>query len=119
MERLLLHVMYTSNENYHCSLPPTAAPIASQTWSYRGSQTTYLRVFYRDFNLLVLPEEDHDYVMVGGIFPTGYHATAMADVVYGGVPVGAIIEVMHSIDHRSQEYLKSQGTLQSSGRYDA
>jgi hypothetical protein len=64
-------------------------------------------------------------VMVDDIFPAGYHATAMADagcayaaVVYGGIPVGAIIEVRHSIEHRSQECSKSRRTLQSSRRYN-
>ena len=57
MESLLLHVMYAGNENYCYSLAPTAAPIASQTWPCRGSQIAYWRVFYRDFNFLVLPDE--------------------------------------------------------------
>ncbi|GBG12842.1 alcohol dehydrogenase [Novimethylophilus kurashikiensis] len=66
---------------------------------YNGGQAELLRVPYGDFNCLVLPEgaEEHeeDYVMLSDIFPTGYHATELADVqpgesvlVYGAGPVG-------------------------------
>jgi glutathione-independent formaldehyde dehydrogenase len=66
---------------------------------YRGGQAEYLRVPYADFNCLELPEDaeekEADYVMLADIFPTGYHATELADVrpgesvvVYGAGPVG-------------------------------
>lgn len=66
---------------------------------YRGGQAEYLRVPYGDFNCLKLPEDaqekENDYVMLSDIFPTGYHATELADVrpgesvvVYGAGPVG-------------------------------
>src|ERR1017187_6751736 len=66
---------------------------------YRGGQEEYLRVPYGDFNCLKLPEDaqekENDYVMLSDIFPTGYHATELADVrpgesvvVYGAGPVG-------------------------------
>lgn len=66
---------------------------------YNGGQAEYLRVPYGDFNCLILPEEargkETDYVMLSDIFPTGYHATELADVqpgesvvVYGAGPVG-------------------------------
>lgn len=67
--------------------------------SYSGGQAEYLRVPWADFNCLVLPEDaqdkENDYVMLSDIFPTGYHATELADVsagesvvVYGAGPVG-------------------------------
>jgi glutathione-independent formaldehyde dehydrogenase len=66
---------------------------------YNGGQAEYLRVPMADFNCLVLPEDaadkEDDYVMLADIFPTGYHATEMADVqpgesvvIYGAGPVG-------------------------------
>jgi glutathione-independent formaldehyde dehydrogenase len=65
---------------------------------YRGGQAEYLRVPFADFNALVLPpgdEHEADFAMLADIFPTGYHATEMAEVspgetvaVYGAGPVG-------------------------------
>ena len=66
---------------------------------YQGGQAEYLRVPYADFNCLRLPpdaeEKEADYVMLADIFPTGYHATELADIrpgesviVYGSGPVG-------------------------------
>ncbi|HWI83658.1 glutathione-independent formaldehyde dehydrogenase [Ramlibacter sp.] len=66
---------------------------------YAGGQAELLRVPYGDFNCLVLPrgaeEKENDYVMLADIFPTGYHATELAQVqpgdnvvIYGAGPVG-------------------------------
>ncbi|MFF2572350.1 glutathione-independent formaldehyde dehydrogenase [Streptomyces sp. NPDC058084] len=66
---------------------------------YQGGQAELLRVPYGDFNALRLGEDaaerQLDYVMLADIFPTGYHATEMAQVkpgdqtiVYGAGPVG-------------------------------
>jgi glutathione-independent formaldehyde dehydrogenase len=66
---------------------------------YQGGQAELLRVPYGDFNCLRLPpdsvEKENDYVMLSDIWPTGYHATELADVgagdsvvVYGAGPVG-------------------------------
>jgi threonine dehydrogenase-like Zn-dependent dehydrogenase len=66
---------------------------------YRGGQAELLRVPYGDFNCLRLPpdakERQADYVMLSDIWPTGYHATELADVaagdsvvVWGAGPVG-------------------------------
>ena len=67
--------------------------------SYSGGQAELLRVPYGDYNCLVLPEDarekENDYVMLSDIFPTGYHATELAQmkagdsvVIYGAGPVG-------------------------------
>lgn len=65
---------------------------------YRGGQAEYLRVPFADFNCLQLPkgtEHETDFAMLADIFPTGYHATALAQVgpgetvtVMGAGPVG-------------------------------
>lgn len=66
---------------------------------YEGGQAEYLRVPFGDFNCLVLPpdaaELENDYVMLADIFPTGFHATELAEVkpgdtvvIYGAGPVG-------------------------------
>jgi glutathione-independent formaldehyde dehydrogenase len=66
---------------------------------YGGGQAEYLRVPFGDFNCLRLPEDaeekQNDYVMLADIFPTGYHATELADVqpgesvvIFGAGPVG-------------------------------
>jgi glutathione-independent formaldehyde dehydrogenase len=64
-----------------------------------GGQAELLRVPWGDFNCLRLGEDAQekqtDYVMLSDIFPTGYHATEMANVkpgdqtvIYGAGPVG-------------------------------
>jgi threonine dehydrogenase-like Zn-dependent dehydrogenase len=66
---------------------------------YSGGQAELLRVPWGDYNCLRLPddsvEKENDYAMLSDIFPTGWHATRLADlrpgesiVVYGGGPVG-------------------------------
>lgn len=65
---------------------------------YTGGQAEYLRVPFADFNCLVLPpgdEHENDFAMLADIFPTGYHATVLADLnpgetiaVFGAGPVG-------------------------------
>lgn len=68
---------------------------------YSGGQAEYLRVPYADFNCLILPEDveekENDYVMLTDIFPTGWHATELANirdgdsvVVWGDGPVGVM-----------------------------
>jgi glutathione-independent formaldehyde dehydrogenase len=65
---------------------------------YRGGQAEYLRVPFADFNCLQLPkgnEHEDDFALLADIFPTGYHATELAEVgpgdsvcVFGAGPVG-------------------------------
>jgi threonine dehydrogenase-like Zn-dependent dehydrogenase len=66
---------------------------------YNGGQAELLRVPYGDVNCLRLPpdapQKQNDYVMLADIWPTGYHATELADVsigdsvvIWGAGPVG-------------------------------
>ena len=66
---------------------------------WNGGQAEFLLVPWADFNCLPLHEDaadkQNDYVMLADIFPTGYHATEMANVqpgdsvvIYGSGPVG-------------------------------
>lgn len=66
--------------------------------AYSGGQAEYLRVPFADFNSLILPagtEHEADFAMLADVFPTGYHATELADVrpgetvvIFGAGPVG-------------------------------
>lgn len=80
---------------------------------WQGGQAELLRVPWADFNLLRLPadarERENDYVMLSDIFPTGYHATEMAQVrpgesvvIYGGGPVGLMAALSATIKGASQ-----------------
>jgi threonine dehydrogenase-like Zn-dependent dehydrogenase len=80
---------------------------------YEGGQAELLRVPMADFNLLKLPpdaqEKELDYVMLADIFPTGYHATELADlqpgesvVIYGAGPVGLMAAYSASLKGASQ-----------------
>ena len=72
------------------------AYVAMGPW--RGGQAEYLKVPFADFNALKLPggdEHEHDFILLADVFPTGYHATELAQVgpgdtvaVYGAGPVG-------------------------------
>jgi glutathione-independent formaldehyde dehydrogenase len=75
---------------------------------WAGGQAELLRVPWGDFNCLRLGEDAEekqtDYVMLADIFPTGYHATEMADVkpgdqtvVYGAGPVGLMAALSATI----------------------
>ncbi len=83
---------------------------------YSGGQAQFLRVPYADFNCLQLPEDvdekEKDYVMLSDIFPTGWHATRLADlkpgesiVIYGGGPVGLMAAMSASIQGASQIFV--------------
>jgi threonine dehydrogenase-like Zn-dependent dehydrogenase len=75
---------------------------------YAGGQAELLRVPFGDFNCLRLPpdvaEKQTDYALLSDIFPTAYHATAMADVqagdsvvIWGSGPVGLMAALSCSI----------------------
>ncbi|HEX3902526.1 MAG TPA: glutathione-independent formaldehyde dehydrogenase [Polyangia bacterium] len=69
---------------------------------YPGGQAEYLRVPFADFNCLKLPgqpgdELEDDFLLLSDVFPTGYHATELAQVgpgdtvaVFGAGPVGLL-----------------------------
>jgi glutathione-independent formaldehyde dehydrogenase len=55
---------------------------------YRGADAQLLRVPFADMNCLRLPGEpgddwEHDFVLLADAFPTGYHATELAQVTSG------------------------------------
>ncbi len=83
---------------------------------YSGGQAQYLRVPYGDFNCLNLPEDatekENDYVMLSDIFPTGWHATRLADLkpgesilIYGAGPVGLMAAMSAQIQGASQIFV--------------
>ncbi|QBD80374.1 alcohol dehydrogenase [Ktedonosporobacter rubrisoli] len=56
--------------------------------TYRGAQTELVRIPFADANCLRLPGEpgddlEHDFVLLADAFPTGYHATELAQVSTG------------------------------------
>lgn len=82
---------------------------------YSGGQAEYLRVPFADFNALVLPEgKEHeaDFAMLADVFPTGYHATELADVrpgetvvVFGAGPVGLMAALSAKIRGASKIFV--------------
>ena len=83
---------------------------------YSGGQAQYLRVPYADFNCLQLPEDatekERDYVMLSDIFPTGWHATRLANLkpgesilIYGAGPVGLMAALSARIQGASQIFV--------------
>ena len=88
---------------------------------YRGGQAELLRVPYGDYNCLVLPEDaeekERDYVMLSDIFPTGWHATRLANlspgdavVIYGSGPVGLMAAHSAVIQGASQVFVVDHNT---------
>ncbi len=83
---------------------------------YSGGQAQLLRVPYADFNCLQLPEDatekERDYVMLSDIFPTGWHATRLANLkpgesilIYGAGPVGLMAAMSARIQGASQIFV--------------
>lgn len=83
---------------------------------YAGGQAEYLRVPYADYNCLKLPEDadekEKDYVMLADIFPTGWHATRLADlkpgesiVIFGAGPVGLMATLSARVQGASQIFV--------------
>lgn len=79
-------------------------------------QAEYLRVPYADYNCLQLPpdakEKETDYVMLSDIFPTGWHATRLANlepgqsiVIYGAGPVGLMAAMSARIQGAAQIFV--------------
>ncbi|HLH72895.1 MAG TPA: glutathione-independent formaldehyde dehydrogenase [Chloroflexota bacterium] len=69
---------------------------------YQGGQAEYVRVPFADYGCLKLPGQpgdqwEDDFVLLADIFPTGFHATVLANVqegasvaIYGAGPVGLL-----------------------------
>jgi threonine dehydrogenase-like Zn-dependent dehydrogenase len=85
---------------------------------YHGGQAEFLRVPYGDFNCLVLPpdawetDRQKDYVMLADIFPTGWHATRLAEmipgdtvVIYGAGPVGLMAAYSATLQSASKVWV--------------
>lgn len=83
---------------------------------FQGGQAQYLRVPFADFNCLRLPEDaaekEDDYVMLADIFPTGWHATRLANLmpgetlaVYGAGPVGLMAAYSAMIQGAQQVFV--------------
>jgi glutathione-independent formaldehyde dehydrogenase len=82
---------------------------------YWGGQAELLRVPWADFNLLELPagtEHENDFTMLSDIFPTGYHATELAQVapgrtvaIFGAGPVGLMAAHSANIRGASQTFV--------------
>jgi threonine dehydrogenase-like Zn-dependent dehydrogenase len=88
----------------------------SQMGPYRGGQAELLRVPYADYNALVLPpdaeEKATDYVMLADIFPTGWHATRLAQLepgesvaIWGSGPVGLMAAYSAMLQGASQVFV--------------
>lgn len=84
---------------------------------YKGGQAEFLRVPYADFNALKLPgtpgdEFEDDFVLLADVFPTGYHATEMAQVrpgdtvaIFGAGPVGYMAALSAQIRGAAEIYV--------------
>src|ERR1700710_3200109 len=82
---------------------------------YWGGQAELLRVPWADFNLLELPagtEYENDFTMLSDIFPTGYHATELAQVtsgrtvaIFGAGPVGLMAAISANLRGASQTFV--------------
>jgi len=82
---------------------------------YWGGQAEFLRVPWADFNLLELPpgtQQESDFTMLSDIFPTGYHATELAQVtpgktvaIFGAGPVGLMAAMSANIRGASQTFV--------------
>jgi glutathione-independent formaldehyde dehydrogenase len=98
---------------------PTGRPTAGYGYPmmgpYWGGQAEYLRVPWADFNLLELPagtEHENDFTMLSDIFPTGYHATELAQLdpgdtvaIFGAGPVGLMAAHRAALRGASQVFV--------------
>lgn len=84
---------------------------------YGGGQAEYVLVPYADFNCLKLPgtpgdEWENDFLTLSDVFPTGYHATELANVgpgktvaIFGAGPVGLLAAHSSEIKGASEIYV--------------
>lgn len=92
--------------NTHTCLTMNQQPHAAYGYAgmgpYQGGQAEYVLVPYADFNCLKLPGKpgdkfEDDFLLLSDVFPTGYHATELAQVtpgktvaIFGAGPVGLL-----------------------------
>lgn len=84
---------------------------------YQGGQAEYVLVPYADFNCLKLPgqpgdEWEDDFLLLADVFPTGYHATELANVspgksvaIFGAGPVGLLAAYSSVLKGASEVYV--------------
>jgi glutathione-independent formaldehyde dehydrogenase len=84
---------------------------------YQGGQAEFVLVPYADFNCLKLPgrpgdEWEDDFLLLADVFPTGYHATELANVrpgktvaVFGAGPVGLLAAYSSVLKGASEVYV--------------
>jgi glutathione-independent formaldehyde dehydrogenase len=84
---------------------------------YQGGQAEYVLVPHADFNCLKLPgkagdEWEDDFLLLSDVFPTGYHATELANVkagrtvaIFGAGPVGLLAAHSALIKGASEVYV--------------
>ncbi len=96
---------------------PSAAYGYAGMGPYRGGQAEYVRVPFADFNATKLPGEagdafEDDFLLLSDVFPTGYHATELAQVgpgktvaIFGAGPVGLLAAHSAIIKGASEVYV--------------
>jgi glutathione-independent formaldehyde dehydrogenase len=84
---------------------------------YQGGQAEFVLVPYADFNCLKLPGKpgdqwEDDFLLLSDVFPTGYHATELAQVtpgkteaVFGAGPVGLLAAYSALLKGASEVYV--------------
>lgn len=82
---------------------------------YWGGQAELLRVPWADFNLLELPpgtDYEADFALLSDVFPTGYHATELANVssgdtvaIFGAGPVGLMAALSAELRGAAQTFV--------------
>ena len=84
---------------------------------YSGGQAEYVLVPYADFNCLKLPgtpgdQWEDDFLALSDVFPTGYHATELANVgpgktvaIFGAGPIGLLAAHSSDIKGASEIYV--------------
>lgn len=87
---------------------------------YQGGQAEFVRVPFADYNCLKLPgepedENEHNFLMLADIFPTGFHACEMAKVgpgstvaIFGAGPVGLLAAHSAFLRGASEVYVVDQ-----------
>jgi glutathione-independent formaldehyde dehydrogenase len=84
---------------------------------YKGGQAEFVLVPFADFNCLKLPgtpgdQWEDDFLLLSDVFPTGFHATELANVhagntvaIFGGGPVGLLAAYSSILKGASEVYV--------------